>query len=118
MRARSTPTVASPGGRTAYLSELVAGSGVLLVDDSGEGEAAWVGRAKVERRPLVLVRAVGPTGNEHSIVLQNAETIRLVGPAGATPSVARIAAGDEVLLVEERAGRHFGVAVEETIREK
>jgi 3-dehydroquinate synthase II len=91
---------------------------VLLVDDSGEGEAAWVGRAKVERRPLVLVRAVGPSGNEHSIVLQNAETIRLVGPAGATPSVARIAAGDEVLLMEERAGRHFGVAVEETIREK
>ncbi|HEX7523693.1 MAG TPA: 3-dehydroquinate synthase II, partial [Candidatus Deferrimicrobium sp.] len=107
-----------PGGRTAYLSELVAGSGVLLVDDSGGGEAAWVGRAKVERRPLVLVRAVSPPGNEHSIVLQNAETIRLVGPGGATPSIARIAAGDEVLLMEERAGRHFGVAVEETIREK
>jgi hypothetical protein len=55
-----------PGGRTAYLSELVSGSGVLLVDDSGGGEAAWVGRAKVERRPLVLVRAVGPSGSEHS----------------------------------------------------
>lgn len=107
-----------PGGRTAYLSELVAGSGVVLVDDSGGGEAAWVGRAKVERRPLVLLRAAGPSGNEHSIVLQNAETIRLVGPGGATPSIARIAAGDEVLLMEERAGRHFGVAVEETIREK
>lgn len=107
-----------PGGRTAYLSDLVAGSGVLLVDDSGGGEAAWVGRAKVERRPLVLVRAVGPSGNEHSIVLQNAETIRLVGPGGETKSIARIAAGDEVLLMEERAGRHFGVAVEETIREK
>ena len=36
-----------PGGRTAYLSELVAGSGVLLVDDSGGGEPAWVGRVKV-----------------------------------------------------------------------
>ena len=107
-----------PGGRTAYLSELVAGSGVLLVDDSGTGEAAWVGRSKVERRPLVLVRAVGPSGNEHSVVLQNAETIRLVGPGGETKSISRIAAGDEVLLMEERAGRHFGVAVEETIREK
>jgi 3-dehydroquinate synthase II len=107
-----------PGGRTAYLSELVAGSGVLLVDDAGKGEAAWVGRVKVERRPLVLVRAVAPSGNEHSVVLQNAETIRLVGPGGAATSVARIAAGDLVLLMEERAGRHFGVAVEETIREK
>jgi 3-dehydroquinate synthase II len=52
------------------------------------------------------------------VVLQNAETIRLVGPGGAATSVARIAAGDHVLLMEERAGRHFGVAVEETIREK
>jgi len=107
-----------PGGRTAYLSELAAGSGVLLADAAGAGEEAWVGRVKVERRPLVLLRAVAPSGGEHSIVLQNAETIRLVGPGGAAPSIARISPGDEVLLMEERAGRHFGTAVEETIREK
>jgi 3-dehydroquinate synthase II len=107
-----------PGGRTAYLSELAAGSGVLLVDDGGKGEVACVGRVKVERRPLVLVRAVAPSGGEHSVVLQNAETIRLVGPAGNTRSISRIAAGDEVLLAEGASGRHFGVAVEETIREK
>jgi 3-dehydroquinate synthase II len=107
-----------PGGRTAYLSELAAGSGVLLADGTGKGEIAFVGRVKVERRPLVLVRALSPSGSEHSIVLQNAETIRLVGPGGTSTSVARIGAGDEVLLMEERAGRHFGVAVEETIREK
>jgi 3-dehydroquinate synthase II len=107
-----------PGGRTAYLSELAAGSGVLLVDEAGRGEVACVGRVKVERRPLVLVRAVSPTGGEHSVVLQNAETIRLVGPEGETRSISRLAAGDEVLLAEGAAGRHFGVAVEETIREK
>ncbi len=107
-----------PRGRTAYLSDLSAGSGVLLVDETGKGEIAHVGRVKVERRPLLLVRAVAPSGNDHSIVLQNAETIRLVGPGGTATSVARIGAGDEVLLMEERAGRHFGVAVEETIREK
>ncbi len=107
-----------PGGRTAYLSDLAAGAGVLLVDDAGRGETAHVGRVKVERRPLVLIRALTPSGSECSIVLQNAETIRLVGPGGTTPSVARIAEGDGVLLLEEQAGRHFGVAVEETIREK
>ena len=107
-----------PGGRTAYLSDLVAGAGVLLVDDRGKGEIAHVGRVKVERRPLLLLRAVAPSGTGYSIVLQNAETIRLVGPGGVTISVAKIGAGDEVLLMEERAGRHFGVAVEETIREK
>jgi 3-dehydroquinate synthase II len=107
-----------PGGRTAYLSDLAAGSDVLVVDEKGRGETAYVGRVKVERRPLLLLRAAAPSGAEHSIVLQNAETIRLVGPGGAATSVARIRAGDEVLLMEERAGRHFGVAVEETIREK
>jgi 3-dehydroquinate synthase II len=107
-----------PGNRTAYLSELSAGSGVLLADGAGRGEVAYVGRVKVERRPLVLVRATSPTGDEHSIVLQNAETIRLVGPGGTSISVAKIGVGDEVLLMEERAGRHFGVAVAETIREK
>ncbi|MEW6719585.1 MAG: 3-dehydroquinate synthase II [Thermodesulfobacteriota bacterium] len=107
-----------PGGRTAYLSDLASGSEVLLVDESGKGEIAYIGRVKVERRPLLLIRAVAPSGEEHSVVLQNAETIRLVGPGGAAASVARIRAGDEVLLMEGRAGRHFGIAVEETIREK
>ncbi|MGA6992700.1 MAG: 3-dehydroquinate synthase II [Candidatus Deferrimicrobiaceae bacterium] len=106
-----------PAGRTGYLSELAAGSEVLLVNDHGEGEMAAVGRVKVERRPLLLVRAEGPGGATHSVILQNAETIRLVDGSGRAVSVAKLSVGDSVLLAEERAGRHFGVAVEETIRE-
>jgi 3-dehydroquinate synthase II len=106
-----------PAGRTGYLSELASGSEVLLVNDQGEGEIATVGRVKVERRPLLLVRAEGPGGARHSVILQNAETIRLVDGSGRTVSVAKLSVGDSVLLAEERAGRHFGVAVEETIRE-
>jgi len=106
-----------PEGRTAYLSELASGSLVLLVDGSGRGEAACVGRVKVERRPLVMVRAAAPSGAVHSVILQNAETIRLAAPGDRSISMARLAPGDEVLVAEERAGRHFGVAVEETIRE-
>ncbi len=107
-----------PGGRTSYLSELAAGSAVLIVDEAGNGEAVPVGRVKVERRPLLLVGARSPSGAEHSVVLQNAETIRLVGPGGAAVSVARLSAGDAVLVAEEAAGRHFGTAVAETILEK
>lgn len=107
-----------PGGRTAYLSDLASGSDVLLVNERGAGERAAVGRVKVERRPLLLIRAEAPSGRNHSVVLQNAETVRLVDPGGDALSVARISAGDTVLLAEEAAGRHFGVAVEETIREK
>jgi len=106
-----------PGGRTAYLSELASGSEVLLVNERGSGERASVGRVKVERRPMLMIRAEAPSGKEYSVVLQNAETVRLVDPGGNALSVARIAAGDSVLLAEEAAGRHFGVAVDETIRE-
>lgn len=106
-----------PGGRTGYLSELSAGSEVLLVNERGEGETAAVGRVKVERRPLVLVRAESPGGGRHSVILQNAETIRLVDASGGTVSVAKLSVGDSVLLAEEKAGRHFGVPVEETIKE-
>jgi hypothetical protein len=35
---------------------------------------------QIERRPLVLVAAVTADGQEHSIILQNAETVKLVGP--------------------------------------
>jgi 3-dehydroquinate synthase II len=105
------------GGRTAYLSELSSGSELLLVDEQGRGETATVGRAKIERRPLLLVRAKSPSGREHSVILQNAETIRVVGAGGKAISVATLAPGDSVLVAEEAAGRHFGVAVDETIRE-
>ena len=107
-----------PGGRTSYLSELAAGSSVLIVDEAGTGETVPVGRVKVERRPLLLVGARSPSGADHTVVLQNAETIRLVGPGGVAVSVARLAVGDAVLLAEEAAGRHFGTAVDETILEK
>ncbi len=106
------------GGRTGYLSELSAGSEVLLVDEHGVAETAFVGRVKVERRPLLLVRAEGEGGAGHSVILQNAETIRLVCPGGGTISMAKLSAGDSVLLLQDRPGRHFGVAVEETIQEK
>lgn len=106
-----------PRGRTAYLSELSTGWDVLLVNERGEGERASVGRVKVERRPLLLIRAEAASGRSHSVVLQNAETVRLVDPGGDALSVARVSVGDSVLLAEEAAGRHFGVAVEETIRE-
>jgi len=84
--------VAAPGGRTAYLAELGAGDEVLVVDGgTGATRTGVVGRAKVERRPLIRVtlaivspagRAAGPA-DTLSLILQNAETVRLVGPSAA-----------------------------------
>jgi 3-dehydroquinate synthase II len=76
-----------------------------------------VGRAKIERRPLVLVTAKGASGDA-AIILQNAETIRLVRPGGEAVSVSALKPGDEVLGHTEAPGRHFGHKIQETILEK
>ena len=76
-----------------------------------------VGRAKVERRPLVLVEA--QEGDQMiSVILQNAETIRLVQPDGQTISLTDLKEGSEVLVYREKGGRHFGVRIDETIVER
>jgi len=108
----------APGGKTLYLSEVKAGSEVLAVSVDGRRRAVSVGRAKVERRPMVLVRA-SSDGEEGWTVLQLAETIPLVKPDGSTVAVTDLKPGDRVLVyVSERKARHFGTAVDEFIEER
>lgn len=106
-----------PGGKTAYLSEIDISSRVALVTADGKVTEACVGRTKIEKRPLLLVEAEG-AGKKASLILQNAETVRLVGEDGKPVSVAALRVGDRVLGATAEAGRHFGVAVKESIVEK
>lgn len=109
-----------PNDRTAYLEELRSGSEVLIVDASGECGVAVVGRVKTEVRPMLRIEAECGAGDEKkqgSVFVQNAETIRLVRPDGTSVSVVDLRAGDEVLCRLDAAGRHFGMRVEEDIRE-
>ena len=73
--------------------------------------------AKIERRPLLLIEAEAE-GQPVSLVLQNAETIRLTSPKGEALSVATLKPGDRVLSHVTKGGRHFGMAIEETITER
>jgi len=106
-----------PEGKTKYLSELQAGDEVLLVRHDGQTAVGYVGRNKIERRPLLLIEAQA-AGQTISLIVQNAETIRLTSPEGEAVSVASLKVGDKVLAYLEAGGRHFGRAVEETILEK
>ncbi|KAG2445109.1 hypothetical protein HYH02_008976 [Chlamydomonas schloesseri] len=78
--------VSAPGGRTRYLSELASGAEVTVADPEGRTRTALVGRVKIERRPLVLVEVETVDGARHSLMLQNAETVKLVGPCAAAAS--------------------------------
>jgi len=108
-----------PDDQTKYLSDLTAGDEVLVVAHDGASQPAFLGRNKIERRPLLLVQAeVG--SRPVSLVVQNGETICLTAPDGQPVSVAGLKPGDAVLahVRAESIGRHVGTAVEETIVEK
>ncbi len=107
-----------PGGKTRYLGELMTGDQVLVVKNTGTAYISYVGRAKVEKRPLLVVYANDSEQKEYSVILQNAETIRLTTLDGLAVSVASLKEGDQVLGYVEQGGRHFGMAVDETIVEK
>jgi 3-dehydroquinate synthase II len=66
---------------------------------------------------MMLIEA-DADGAPVSLVLQNAETIRLADPQGKAISVTNLKAGDKVLAHIEKAGRHFGMKVEESLIER
>ncbi len=106
-----------PDGKTTYLSELDSGDEILAVNYRGNTRTMVIGRLKIEKRPLILVEAkVGK--KTIKTILQNAETIRLTGRDGKAISVAQLKRGDEVLAYVEEGGRHFGMSVRESIKEK
>jgi len=109
-----------PHDKTCYLGELAAGQEVLIVGADGQTSVATVGRVKIEVRPMLLVEAEAetPEGPKRGAVfLQNAETIRLTAPDGTPLSVVSLKPGDTVLCRLDQAGRHFGMRIQEEIRE-
>lgn len=105
-----------PEDKTTYLEELSSGSEVLIIDHEGNTSTAITGRVKVEKRPMLLIRAKAGD-QEGAVFLQNAETIRLVQSGGIATSVVMLAPGDKILCRLDIAGRHFGMRIQEDILE-
>lgn len=110
----------SPDGTTRYLSELETGAEVMIIDAKGNARRATVGRSKIERRPMLMIKAKTADGEIGGIIAQDAETIRFVRPGGHLVSVTHLKKGDTVLVFSKSAtGRHFGMEVsDEYILEK
>ena len=105
-------------GTTKYLSELEAGMEILVVGSDGSSRKSTVGRSKIESRPMRMVKAQ-LDDSKGSVILQNAETIRLITKDKSLVSVTDLKVGDEVLAyTKPSSGRHFGMSVDEFILEK
>ena len=105
-----------PDEKTGYLSELAAGRRLLVRSADGAVRQVSAGRIKIERRPMLMIAVSAADGTAGSVVVQNAETIRLLTPEGAV-SVADLEVGSRVFVRTSSGGRHFGTAIDETIRE-
>ena len=106
-------------GKVNFL-HIPSGDEVLIVDKDGRTSLATIGRIKTEVRPMLMITAQmeTPEGTRTgSVFLQNAETIRLVRPDGTPVSVVALRPGDEVICRSDVAGRHFGMRIQENIRE-
>jgi len=109
----------APDGTTKYLSELETGVEILVLDSKGKARRAVIGRCKIEKRPMLMIKA--KVGDEiGGIIAQDAETIRFVKSNGQLVSVTHLKKGDSVLVHSKAAtGRHFGMEVsDEYILEK
>ena len=104
-------------GKTKYLSELIPGDEVAVLSSYGEQEKATIGRLKVETRPLLIIR-FEVSGSEGQIVVQQAETVRLITPDGEAISVTQVKEGDKISVIVDNRARHVGIPLNAGVTEK
>ena len=102
---------------TDYISELKAGSQVMISDLSGNIRLAPVGRIKTEVRPMRLIEAKFDSGEHINIIMQDDWHVRVFGADGKPNNITELKPGDKVLGYLTEVGRHVGIKVEEHIME-
>lgn len=109
--------VYSFGDRTDYMTELRAGSPVMVVDRTGVTRRASVGRMKTEVRPLRLIEAELEGGERINVILQDDWHVRIYSDDARPLNITELRAGDKVLGHLANPGRHVGIKVDERIIE-
>lgn len=102
---------------TNYMTELRAGSPVMIVGTDGKSRAGAVGRMKTEVRPLRLIEADFASGERINILMQDDWHVRIFSADGLPLNITELKAGDKVLAHPALPGRHVGIKVEEQILE-
>ncbi|RQS35496.1 3-dehydroquinate synthase [Burkholderia sp. Bp8992] len=110
--------VFNTGNRTDYMSELKAGSPVMIVNAKGRVRRAAVGRMKIEQRPLRLIEVEFPGKERVNILMQDDWHVRVFSDAAKPLNISELKPGDKVLGYVTEPGRHVGIKINETIIEK
>lgn len=105
------------GDRTDYMTELRAGSSVMIVDSNGKTRKAPVGRMKTEMRPLRLIEVEFPGGERVNVIMQDDWHVRVFSADAKPLNITELKAGDKVLGHVAAPGRHVGIKVDEHIIE-
>ena len=105
-------------GTTSYLSELKMGDEVMVVNSNGDSRNCVVGRVKIEKRPFILFRWKNENDNEAGVLLQQAETVRLISESRELVSVTELVPGMQLLGWNGGAGRHVGQTISAKVEEK
>ena len=105
-------------GSTSYLSELKMGDEVLVVNSKGDSRSCVVGRVKIEKRPFILFRWKNENDNEAGVLLQQAETVRLISESRGLVSVTELVPGMKLLGWNGGAGRHVGQTISAEVDER
>lgn len=95
-----------------------AGDKLLAVDSEGNTRVVAVGRVKMERRPLLLIKVTDSSNKEINVIVQDDWHIRIISENGKVKNSTLLKEGDIVLGYTMKAGRHLGVQINETIVEK
>lgn len=104
--------------RTDYMSELKAGSPVMIVNSKGRVRRASVGRIKIEQRPLRLIEVEFAGKERVNILMQDDWHVRVFSDAAKPLNISELKPGDKVLGYVTEPGRHVGIKINETIIEK
>ena len=96
---------------TSYLSELKSGDQVLIVNGKGDSRIVNVGRIKREKRPLIRIEWETSEKNIGNIILQQAETVRLLNKEFNPISITELKKGLEILIHNSAHSRHIGAPI-------
>ena len=69
---------------------------MLVIGKGGKVRVVTVGRSKIETRPLTMIMGES-NGQRGTVILQNAETIQLIGEDGSLIPVTNLKVGDSHL---------------------